>query len=114
MMMKGYDRDKAIAFMLPKMDKKEFKPIAAQTEALIAQAIDADMAYMLDAGVLDKDGLMGDSFYDDDDAFEFILEKMARQRKMKEDAQGPLAAFVDQYLELQQAFLEESGMMDWD
>lgn len=114
MMMKGYDREKAAAFMLPKLVKSEFKPIAAQSEKLIEKAIDADMAYMLDAGVIDKEGMMGDAYYDDDDAFEFILERMARQLKMKEDAQGPLAAFIDQYLDLQQAFLEECGMMDWD
>ena len=114
MMMKGYDKEKAIAFMLPKLIKAEFKPLAGQCDKLLSDAIDADMAYMLKAGVLNAEGLMGEAYYDDDDAFEFILEKMARQRKMKEDAQGPLAAFVDQYLELQQAFLEESGMMDWD
>ena len=113
-MMKGYDKEKAIAFMLPKLVKAEFKPLSGQCEKLLADAIDADMAYMLKAGVIDAEGMMGDSYYDDDDAFEFILEKMARQRKMKEDTQGPLAAFIDQYLDLQQAFLEESGMMDWD
>ena len=112
--MKGYDQEKAVAFILPKLDKKEFKPLAAQAESLVSQAIDADMAYMLHAGVLTQDGLMGEAYYDDDEAFEFILEQMARARKMREDAQGPLAAFIDQYMDLQQQFLEESGLMDWD
>lgn len=114
MMMKGYDRDKAVAFMLPKLDPSEFKPLAGEKERLLADAIDADMDYMLKAGVLTADGMMGDAYYDDDDAFEFILERLARQRRMKDDAQGPLASFVDQYLDLQQAFLEECGMMAWD
>ena len=112
--MKGYDRAKAVAFMLPKLDKSEFKPLAAQSEQLLCDAIEADMAYMLRAGVLTADGMMGDEYYDDDDAFEFILERMARARKMSESAQGPLASFIDQYLDLQQLFLEESGLMDWD
>ena len=112
--MKGYDKTKAVAFMLPKLDKSEFKPLAAQSEQLLRDAIEADMAYMLRAGVLTADGMMGDEYYDDDDAFEFILERMARARKMSESAQGPLASFIDQYLDLQQLFLEESGLMDWD
>ncbi len=112
--MKGYDKTKAVAFMLPKLDKSEFKPLAAQSEQLLCDAIEADMAYMLRAGVLTADGMMGDEYYDDDDAFEFILERMARARKMSESAQGPLASFIDQYLDLQQLFLEESGLMDWD
>lgn len=114
MTMQGYDLEKAVAFMLPKLDKSEFKPLAAQADALLRQAVEADMAYMRSAGVLDANGMMGDKYYDDDDAFEFILERMARERKMKEDAQGPLAAFIDQYMDLQQLFLEENGMMDWD
>ena len=112
--MKGYDKTKAVAFMLPKLDKSEFKPLAAQSEQLLCDAIEADMAYMLHAGVLTADGMMGDEYYDDDDAFEFILERMARARKMSESAQGPLASFIDQYLDLQQLFLEDSGLMDWD
>ena len=112
--MKGYDKAQAVAFMLPKLDKSEFKPLAAQSEQLLRDAIEADMAYMLRAGVLTADGMMGDEYYDDDDAFEFILERMARARNMSESAQGPLASFIDQYLDLQQLFLEESGLMDWD
>ena len=112
--MKGYDKIKAVAFMLPKLDKSEFKPLAAQSEQLLCDAIEADMAYMLRAGVLTADGMMGDEYYDDDDAFEFILERMARARKMSESAQGPLASFIDQYMDLQQLFMEESGLMDWD
>ena len=112
--MRGYDKAQAVAFMLPRLDKSEFKPLAALSEQLLHDAIDADMAYMLHAGVLTADGMMGDEYYDDDDAFEFILERMARARKMSESAQGPLASFIDQYLDLQQLFLEESGLMDWD
>lgn len=113
-MMKGYDKEKAVQFILPKLDKKEFKPLTAQADKLVSDAIDADMAYMVHAGVLTEEGLMGEEYYDDDEAFEFILEKMARARKMREDAQGPLAAFIDQYMDLQQQFLEDSGLMDWD
>lgn len=114
MTMKGYDREKAAAFILANLDKKEFKPLAPQAAKLVEQAIDADMAYMLHAGVLDDKGLMGDSYYDDDEAFEFILERMAKERGLKFDQQGPLAAFVDQYMDLQQQFMEDEGLMDWD
>ncbi len=114
MTMKGYDREQAAAFMLSRLDRRELGPLASHAEGLIRQAIDADMAYMLEAGVLNENGLMGDAYYDDDDAFEFLLERMARERGLNEDQQGPLAAFIDQYMDLQQAFLEAQGLMDWD
>ncbi len=114
MTMKGYDRQKALAYMLPRLQKSEFKPLAAHAESLLRQAIDADMAYMLDAGILNENGLMGNAYYDDDEAFEFLLDRMARERGLDEDGQGPLAAFIDQYMDLQQQFLEDNGLMAWD
>ena len=113
-MMKGYDKEKAAAFILSRLDKKELGPLSAQAEGLVRQAIDADMAYMQDAGILNENGLMGEAYYDDDDAFEFMLDRMARERGLGEDQQGPLAAFIDQYLDLQQQFLEDCGLMAWE
>ncbi len=114
MEMKGYDRSEAIAFMLPKLNTAEFKPLAAQAETLVKQAIDADFAYMLSAGVLTQDGAMGDAYYDDDDAFEFMLNAIARQRSSSERELDFVAAFIDQYMDLQQQYLEDKGLMSWD
>lgn len=113
-MMKGYDPEKAVAFMTPRFDVREFKPLASRLDRLIRQAIDADMAFMHASGVLTGEGLMGEAYYDDDEAFEFLLDRLARDNGLREDAQGPLAAFIDQYMDLQEAFLSDNGMMDWD
>ena len=114
MMMQGYDLEKAVAFMTPRFDVKEFKPLAPQLDSLLRQAIAADMDFMRKSGVLGADGLMGEAFYDDDEAFEFILDRLARDNHLKDGAQGPLASFIDQYMDLQEAFLSDNGMMDWD
>ena len=39
MMMKGYDKEKAIAFMLPKLIKAEFKPLAGQCDKLLSDGM---------------------------------------------------------------------------
>ena len=114
MMMQGYDLEKAVAFMTPRFDVKEFNPLAPQLDSLLRQAIAADMDFMQKSGVLGADGLMGEAFYDDDEAFEFILDRLARDNHLKDGAQGPLASFIDQYMDLQEAFLSDNGMMDWD
>ena len=114
MMMQGYDLEKAVAFMTPRFDVKEFKPLAPQLDSLLRQAIAADMAFMQKSGVLDADGLMGDAYYDDDEAFEFILDRLAKDNHLKDSAQSPLASFLDQYMDLQEAFLSDNGMMDWE
>ena len=114
MEMQGYDRKAAVAFMLPKLNRAEFKPLAAQAEALLEQAIDADFAYMADAGILTAEGLMGQGYYDDDDAFEFILDHMAASCRAAEKDMDALAAFVDQYMELQEQYLDKTGLLSWD
>ena len=110
MMMKGYDREKAIAFMLPKLIKAEFKPLAGQCEKLLSDAIEADMAYMLKAGVLDAEGMMGDAYYDDDDAFEALLDTLGEDAD--DDEMGELAQMLDSYMAAQQDFMEASGLME--
>ena len=114
--MQGYDRDKALAYMLPRLDTTEFRPLRAQAEALVRRAIELDFEYMHSAGVLNEQGLMGNAYYDDDDAFEYIYERMNRERGCREDdlEQAALAAFIDQYMDLQQDYLEQSGMIGWD
>ncbi len=113
-MMQGYDPEKAVAFMLPRFDVKEFKALAPRLEELTRAAIDADMAFMQSSGVLTAEGLMGDAYYDDDEAFEAILDTLGKKYRLSEDAQGPLASFIDQYMDLQEAFLSDAGLMDWD
>lgn len=114
MEMKGYDRARALAFMRPRLDPSEFKALANQADTLLEQAIDADFAYMLSAGVLDEQGAMGDAYYDDDDAFEFMLDFIGRARKAGERELDQIASFIDQYMELQQQYLEDNGLMSWD
>ena len=112
--MKGYDRAEAVRFILGKLDVSEFKRLADRLPALVGAAIDADMAYMARAGVIDGDGMMGDQFYDDDDAFEYILDALAGPKKPAEPEMRALSAFVDQYMELQEQYMASADLIDWE
>ena len=112
--MQGYSREAAAAFMLPKLNRAEFKPIAADADNLVAQAIDADFAYMHSAGILTDEGLMGGAYYDDDDAFEYILDALAGPKKPAEPEMRALSAFVDQYMELQEQYMASADLIDWE
>lgn len=68
-MMEQYDKQEAVRFMLKNMDDSAFKPLSGRAEALFAQAVEADIAYMRSAGVIDEEGMSGQAYYDDDDAF---------------------------------------------
>ena len=113
-MMNGYDKAEAVAFIVKRISAKDHKELADLIESLISQAIDADMEYMHKSGVLDAEGNAGDEYYEDDDAFEHIVETIVANNKLTPEQAVKVAALVDDYMDHQQAYLESKGLCDWE
>ena len=80
----------------------------------IAQAIDADMKYMHENGVLDADGNAGDCYYEDDEAFEYMVEALVDANTLTPEQAVKVASLLDDYMDIQQAYLESKGLVDWE
>ena len=113
-MMKGYDKQEALKFILQRIHAKDHPELAECLPQLISQAIDADIAYMHEHHVIDEEGNAGTEYYEDDEAFEFMVEKLAADNKLEPVKAVKLASLVDDYMDYQQAYLESRGLMDWD
>ena len=113
-MMNGYDKQEALAFIVKRIPEKDHKELAGMIESLISQAIDADMDYMHKAGVLDDEGNAGDEYYEDDDAFEYMVEAIVARNNLSPEQAVKVAALVDDYMDHQQAYLESKGLCDWE
>jgi len=111
--MAGYDRDEAIAFICKTINRKEHKALADQIDTLIPQCIDADMEFMFKTHVLDADGNAGDNYYEDDDAIEYMVEKLAAANDLTPEQAVKLASLVDDYMDCQQVYLESKGLVEW-
>ena len=110
-MMQGYEIESAVPFIARAMRKAGHKLPQEELESFIRRAIEADMAYMLETDVIDEDGMMGEGEYDDDDAFEALLDVLAGD--VQDDAQiDQLAQLLDSFMTAQQDFMEESGLME--
>ena len=83
MMMQGYDIEAAVPFIAKAMRKAGHKNPQQELEDFIRRAIEADMAYMREIDVIDEEGLMGDGEYDDDDAFEALLDVLGEDAEDK-------------------------------
>jgi len=92
----------------------DHKELADQIEKLVGQAIDADMKYMHDNDVIDADGNAGTAYYEDDEAFEFMVETIVANNKLTPEQAVKVAALVDDYMDYQQAYLESKGLVEWD
>ena len=113
-MMKGYDKQEALDYILARIHTKDHPELAECLPELISQAIDADMAYMHEHHVIDEDGNAGTEYYEDDEAFEYMVEKLAEQNSLNPVKAVKLASLVDDYMDYQQEYLESKGLVDWD
>ena len=108
--MQGYDMEAAVS-QIGKAICKTAK-VAPDTAAAFARhAIEADMRYMHETGVLNDEGLMGDGEYDEDDAFEALFAALTDG--VEDDGEiGKIAQMLDAYMDAQQDFMEASGLTD--
>ena len=113
-MMNGYDREEALSFILSRIDRKANTELTDRLDSLIAQAIAADMKYMHENGVLDEDGNAGDCYYEDDDAFEYMVEALVDANTLTPEQAVKVASLIDDYMDLQQEYLEKKGLVDWE
>ena len=110
-MMQGYDLSSAVPFITAAMRKAGHKLPMEELEAFVRRAIEADMQYMEECGVLTEDGLMDEAEYVDDDAFEVLLDMLTDDPE-DDEQMDRIAQMLDTYMEAQQAFMEKSGLMD--
>ena len=108
-MMQGYDVDAAVS-QIGKAVSRAAHVSPQEAQAFDRRAIEADLLYMHETGVLDDDGLMGEEEYDDDDAFETLFARLTDG--VEDDAEiGRIAQMLDSYMEAQQDFMEEGGLL---
>ena len=108
--MQGYDMEAAVS-QIGKAICKAAKAAPDTAAAFVRRAIEADMRYMHETGVLDDEGLMGDGEYDEDDAFEALFAALTDG--VEDDGEiGKIAQMLDAYMDAQQDFMEASGLTD--
>ncbi len=108
-MMQGYDVDAAVS-QIGKAVSRAAHVSPQEAQAFVRRAIEADLRYMHETGVLDDDGLMGEEEYDDDDAFETLFARLTDGVEDDEEI-GRIAQMLDSYMEAQQDFMEEGGLL---
>ena len=108
--MQGYVMEAAVS-QIGKAICKAAKAAPDTAAAFARRAIEADMRYMHETGVLDDEGLMGDGEYDEDDAFEALFAALTDG--VEDDGEiGKIAQMLDAYMDAQQDFMEASGLTD--
>jgi hypothetical protein len=112
--MSGYDKQAAMTLIAGAMDPRANKSLKNDMPRLISDMIDADIAYMHLSGALDETGDTGEGSYDEDDAFEYILETLVRDEQADDSKAQALAALINDFLPAQGLYLERAGLVTDD
>ncbi len=106
----GYD-DNALNYMLDKFKADEVNIDIKTAKKVFNLALTYDIDYMVDSKII-VDGEFTDTYYDEDDAYDFIIDHVAAADP---DIDGDsLAELIDLYFDYHDAFMEEHHMLDWE
>ena len=105
--MEEYSQADARAYIADKFTKQgDFSILPKDVfERMLDKVMELDEAYMAEAGVTDG------GIYDDDAAFEYMMEKL--QAAFPEQKMYAMR-FVEDYMEYDEAYLESAGLIDWE
>lgn len=102
------DKKAALEYVISIMKKcEEYKGIEeADISRITAQAIEADFAYM------DKANVNDGGVYDEDDAYDYIMEILTKGKD--DETSALISLIVDGYLEYFDEYLEKNDLIDWE
>ena len=110
----GYNKEEAIVFIQKHLQAAEYSSLPISLHQLVSQAIQGDFDYMYETGILDDEGYGANVYYDEDDAFEFILESIINQNQFESEKALQAAIFVNDFMEYQFEYLQQKGLVITD
>ncbi len=108
--MQGYDAEDALRFVARTIGRKGFAELGPKVDGYLRQAQELDLRFMRKTGVLDAEGYEGDGEYDEDEAFEYIVEEIVRLRGLNDEEAVLAASLVNAYMAAQDAYLRKNGL----
>lgn len=103
--MNGFD-DNALNWMMENYEGEE-----KNAREVFNLALTYDVDYMVSAGII-ADGEFTDEYYDEDDAFDFIVEHIANAIPALDG--NVLSELVENYIDLHDKYMEEIGLLTWE
>ena len=108
--MQGYNAEEALIYIEKQVDRASFRELGPSIRGYLRQAQELDMRFMHEHNVLDAEGYMGDGYYDEEEAIEYIVDEIVKMRGLNEEQEMLVACLVDAYLSAQERYLKTTGL----
>ena len=109
--MLGLDAQDAAAFVSQKLDWKRFRELRFEMERLCRAMVDAQVDYLHACGALDDSGDTGEGEYDEDEAAEFILERLCAQFLDDDERAVKYCELINEFLPVFDDYLMSAGLL---
>lgn len=107
--MEFFDVDAAAAYIAPRVKNDLGKDFALDVDQLVRLALELDLAYMIEEGVIDEKGDAGEGEYDEDEAFECILDGLTVRMGLDDDEEMDAAEALDAFTIYEAEYFEKEG-----
>ena len=108
--MVGFDKE-AAEYILNSLREDGAELDYALMEQTLPLAMEGEVAYLEKEGML-KDGELLEGEYDEDAAFEIMIEHVSRALPQADPHK--LVDLLDLYIEKHDAYMEQKGLLEWD
>lgn len=109
--MLGLDAADAAAYVAQKLDWKRYKELRFEMERLCQALVDAQVGYLHACGALDESGDTGEGEYDEDEAVEFILDRLCEQFTDDDSRVVRYCELINDFLPLFDDYLLQAGLL---
>ncbi len=106
----GFD-DQTLLYMMQRLQADRPDADLVQAREVLNLAMTYDVDFMVQAGIIQDDGFT-DAYYDEDDAFDFIIEHISNAHPEMEAS--VLSDLLDLYFEYHDSYMEQQGLLSWE
>lgn len=108
--MVGFDGE-AKAYILKAMKEDAVDFDAPLMNKVIDAAMKAEQTYLKAEGILTESGEYADGEYDEDDAFDLMIDELTRALPKKDPYQ--LTTLLEYYIEYHDQYMQDKGLLAW-
>lgn len=106
----GYN-DEALDFMMKRLTEDASFGNKDLARTVFNMCLTYDVDYMVSAGLIEN-GEFTDGYYNEDDAFDFIIDRISNA--LPETEGDVLAELIELYIEYHDEYMGENGMLEWE
>ncbi|MCQ2454380.1 MAG: hypothetical protein MJ136_07565 [Clostridia bacterium] len=111
--MEGLDKAEAAAYIVKHLEWKRCPKLKEQAAFLVPALVEGQVGYLHACGALDEAGNTGDGEYDEDEAVEFILNRLTEAFQPEDDTAVLYCALIDAFLPAFDDYLVTVGLLEW-